>query len=327
LGAWSEIDSLIAREYRVDTLTFPPDYEGPVRATLISRRSADSLSGRAVLYIHGFGDYFFQTHLADWYRERGFHFHALDLRKYGRSWLPHQRPNFAKDLREYFAEIDQAIDSIVAHGHDTLLLNGHSTGGLIAALYCVEGARRRRVDALFLNSPFFDFNADARTERVAGWIATSGAWRPYGVFSGGDTSLYNQGLHREYGGRWDFNLRWKPLISFPVYLGWLRAVHQGHRRVQAGLDLPIPILVLHSDRSFQPDDPPEARQYTDAVLDVTDIARYAQGLGAQVEVEEAPGAVHDLFLSAPETIQAAFETLEQWLARIGMLHEVTLPTQ
>ena len=62
-------------------------------ATLVRRR-ADAPTRRAVLYLHGFVDYFFQTHLAEFFTDRGFDFYALDLRKYGRSLLPHQTPNF-----------------------------------------------------------------------------------------------------------------------------------------------------------------------------------------------------------------------------------------
>ena len=41
------------------------DYEGRVEATLLSRKSK-KLSRNAILYLHGFIDYFFQLELADW---------------------------------------------------------------------------------------------------------------------------------------------------------------------------------------------------------------------------------------------------------------------
>ena len=55
-------------------------------ATLVRLRAA-APTRRAVLYLHGFVDYFFQTHLAEFFTERGYDFYALDLRKYGRSLL------------------------------------------------------------------------------------------------------------------------------------------------------------------------------------------------------------------------------------------------
>src|SRR5262245_425016 len=111
-----------------------PDDEGEVLATLVRRRSDGGPSNRAVLYVHGFTDYFFQTHLADFYAARGWDFYALDLRKYGRSLRPHQTPNFVRDIAEYYPELDAAAEQIRADGHDTLLVNAHSTGGLVTAL-------------------------------------------------------------------------------------------------------------------------------------------------------------------------------------------------
>src|ERR1051325_10378971 len=80
-------------------LSFPDDYDGPVAATLVrlegSRMSANGPNG-AVLYVHGFNDYFFQRHMAERFALEGYAFHALDLRKHGRSLPPPQPPNFCK---------------------------------------------------------------------------------------------------------------------------------------------------------------------------------------------------------------------------------------
>jgi alpha-beta hydrolase superfamily lysophospholipase len=90
-----EIDVLGA-PYESHTIDLGTDDEGPVVATLVRRLArpnqerAERPTRRAVLYVHGFNDYFFQTHLADFFAERGWDFYALDLRKYGRSLLPHQ---------------------------------------------------------------------------------------------------------------------------------------------------------------------------------------------------------------------------------------------
>ena len=62
-----------------------------------------------MLHVHGFADYFFQTAYAEWWTERGYDFYALDLRKYGRSILPHQTPNYIADLHDYFPELDARL--------------------------------------------------------------------------------------------------------------------------------------------------------------------------------------------------------------------------
>ena len=82
------------------------------------------------------------------YQEHGYRFYALDLRKYGRSWLPHQLPNNVRDLREYHADIDAALAVLQAEGCATVLLSGHSTGGLIAALYAQEGTQRHTLNGV-----------------------------------------------------------------------------------------------------------------------------------------------------------------------------------
>ena len=118
-----------------ETIELPPDYEGQVVATLVSRKRL-APTEKAVLYVHGYVDYFFNTELAERYNAHGLDFYAIDLRKYGRSLLPHQSPNFALSLEEYFEELDAAIDRIRNRdGHSFVLLNGHSTGGLTGSLY------------------------------------------------------------------------------------------------------------------------------------------------------------------------------------------------
>jgi alpha-beta hydrolase superfamily lysophospholipase len=54
---------------------------------------------RSVLYLHGYNDYFFHTHVAEKFNENNFDFYALDLRKYGRSLLKNQHPIIVKTLK------------------------------------------------------------------------------------------------------------------------------------------------------------------------------------------------------------------------------------
>lgn len=91
------------------TLRFEDDFEGEVIATLIRSESV-MVSSKAILYIHGFNDYFFQKEMAQRFNQKGFHFYALDLRKYGRSYLPHQKLNNLRSLEEYDEEIKADIE-------------------------------------------------------------------------------------------------------------------------------------------------------------------------------------------------------------------------
>src|SRR5256885_8059004 len=124
-------------------LAFADDYDGPVVATLVRLPAGDAPRG-PVLYVHGYNDYFFQKHMAERFAAEGYAFYALDLRKHGRSLRPGQHPNFCKAISEYYADISGAIEEIGA----PVLLAGHSTGGLVCALYADEGDRRDMVQAL-----------------------------------------------------------------------------------------------------------------------------------------------------------------------------------
>jgi len=56
----------------------------PDLVATVVRRAPDpgaAPGGSAVLHVHGFNDYFFQTHLADAFAAAGHTFYALDLRR------------------------------------------------------------------------------------------------------------------------------------------------------------------------------------------------------------------------------------------------------
>src|SRR5688500_18270127 len=155
-------------------LSFPPDYDGPVSATLVRLPVGDAPRG-AVLYVHGFSDYFFQRHMAERFAAEGYAFYAIDLRKHGRSLKPRQHANFCKSLTEYYADISTAFEVIDA----PVLLAGHSTGGLICSLYAHEGAARSQVQALWLNSPFFDWNLPEWRKMQLHLAAAAGRYCPF----------------------------------------------------------------------------------------------------------------------------------------------------
>ena len=291
----------------------PADYEGPVQSTLVRLRPTAS-SRKAVLYLHGFSDYFFQQEMAHRYQEQGYRFYALDLRKYGRSWLPHQLPNNVRDLREYYADIDAALAVVRAEGCATVVLSGHSTGGLIAALYAQEGAQRHSLVALVLNSPFLALPQNWLVRNLAvPFVAAVGRLAPNVTIPSNLPTHYGVSLHRQHRGEWEYNLTWKPLKVFPVTLSWLRAIHTGHRRLQRGAALTLPVLVLHSDHSVRGSGWSEEYFCADGVLNVRDIEKLAPKLGTHVTVTTIAGGVHDLVLSPLPVREQVYEKLFAWL--------------
>jgi alpha-beta hydrolase superfamily lysophospholipase len=308
------VTDVLGEPYTCRSITLADDDEGPVSATLVARR-ADKPTGAAVLYVHGFVDYFFQTHLADFFTARGLDFYALDLRKHGRSIQPHQTPNFCVDLRDYYAEIDEAVRIIRDEdGHDRLLVNGHSTGGLVTSLWAHDRRAEGKVDALFLNSPFLDLNAPALVKTLVTPVAVRlGRSRPRTDLRLGLPEVYSRSIHRDQDGEWDYDLAWKPLKAFPVRAGWLRAIRQGHARVHNGLDIGVPVLVACSTASYKRARWGEAARSADSVLDVDHIARWTPALGRHTTLVRIEGGLHDLTLSPKAVRDNLFENVGTWM--------------
>jgi alpha-beta hydrolase superfamily lysophospholipase len=302
------------------TLTGLSAPDGPVEVVLVRRRC--SVAGtRAVLYIHGYGDYFFQTHLADFYNQAGLDFYAVELRRHGRAMRAHQWPNYTADIDEYLQDVDTAISLLRGEEHiDWLLLNGHSTGGLVAALHAHRGQQRAAVSALFLNSPFLDMNLPAWQQwTLEPVVSTMGAFFPHLPIP--DMSVvYGQSLHASQHGEWHYDTRWKPIDGFPVYAGWLRAIHRAHAEVAQGLAIACPVLVMHAARSAWPKQWSPDVMSADIVLDVADIRRLSPRLGPQVVVRAIEDGMHDLTLSTWKTRDRVFKELQDWLLSIGGIH-------
>jgi alpha-beta hydrolase superfamily lysophospholipase len=305
MSAPVRVPDVLGAPYTVETIELPDDEEGAVVATLV-RRPAGEPTRRAVLHVHGFADYFFQVAYAEWWNARGYDFYAVDLRKYGRSLLPHQTPNFTTDLHDYFPELDAAWES-VSSDHSQIVLSGHSTGGLTVSLWADD--RRTPAVGAVLNAPWLDLQGSAVLRRLVTPAVTRLARRaPKRV-----TGFYARSLHRDHDGEWDFDLAWKPIESWPAYAGWLAAIRRGHAELHAGLDLPFPVLVLSSAASANPAEMGEDVHTHDIVLDVQQIRRWSPALGRHVTYVAVPHARHDVFLSREAPRAEAFAELDGWL--------------
>ncbi len=308
---------VLGAPYTAEVIDLPADAEGRVVATLV-KRAADAPTGKAVLHVHGFCDYFFQTSYAEWWNARGYDFYALDLRKYGRSLLPHQTPNYTRDLAEYFPELDEAWSRITTRdGHDHVVLSAHSTGGLTVPLWVHE--REIPAAGIVLNSPWFDLQGPA-WQRTWGTsvIHALGRLAPMAVMPRNVSGTYGQSLHRTLEGEWEYDLTWKPADSFPVRYGWISAIRKGHARLHAGLGLTTPVLVLSSASSGASRVVDETVRSTDVVLDVEQIRQWAPSLGSDVTSVAIEGGLHDLSLSREDVRARFYDEIGSWLdARLG----------
>ena len=297
-----------------------PDGEGALVATLV-RRDDTGCAPRALLAVHGFTDYFFNTELVDHLANRGFRCYGLDLHKCGRSWRTGQTPHFTTDLTRYERELEWALSVVAAEnpGAPTLVY-GHSTGGLVVSLW-LDRVRRRGATAglglagLVLNSPFLDLRGPSilRTGIGAGAIRVVSKVHKTRVVRPAGRGGYGLTLHRDYHGEFDYNLQWKPVGGFPVTAGWLRAIQRGQARLHRGLDVGVPNLILRSDHTVAETAGTDVMQRGDAVLDVEHIARWAGCIGNRQTIVPVPDAKHDVFLSLPAPRALAYGALDAWL--------------
>ncbi|NDV45768.1 alpha/beta hydrolase [Paludibacter sp. 221] len=298
-------------EYRI--IEMPDDYEGAVSCALV-RSLPENPTGKAVLYVHGFNDYFFQKEQAQEYNKHGYAFFAVDLRKYGRAYMEHQRRGNVRNLKEYYPDIDSCL-SIIRRDYPEVVLAAHSTGGLIASVYAHDYRENLPVQGIVLNSPFLDMNFPKFKEGVGvPLVSFLGGVFPKAKISSGEDTFYAQSIHQYYGGEWEYDLEWKPAVSIPVSFGWTRAIYKGHKKVQKGLDIPCPILVMHSDKSVYGNEFSDDFKVGDAVLDVEDIHKYAAYLGNDVTIVTIDDGVHDLVLSRKDVRETVYNVIFSWLS-------------
>ncbi|WP_371177412.1 alpha/beta hydrolase [Buchananella felis] len=273
---------------------------------------------RAVLYVHGFQDYFFHPHLARAWEEAGFTFFALDLRGCGRAWDGAAEVGRVDDLRAYGDDLMRAVHMIRSAGAQQVVINAHSMGALLVTVW--THAFPEAVDALVLNSPWLDLSGGRAAKRLqrAAIRATAAVNRQavLAVLHGTNSAS----LHYSTGGEFRFSLARKILSGAPARAGFLSSVVAAQDAVAAGLELPLPVLVCHSDQSelglkigSRKD---TAEIDADLVLDVEAVAKRAMGLGPKVEVAVIPGGKHDLALSSPEVRANYFARITQWASAV-----------
>jgi len=315
-GVWSP--DVLGDDYEVLTLPLRPDDEGEVVASLVRYAPPTDepvRPSRAVLYLHGWSDYFFQRELAEHWHRGGVAFYALDLRKYGRSLRPHQTPGYTDDLRVYDEELEAALgvvrDEVGAHGRITVM--GHSTGGLVAALWADRNPGA--LSGLVLNSPWLELQGSSVLRHLSGpAVSRLARFGPKAPLPNIDPGYYARTL---VDGEWSYDPVWRPVPAFPVRAGWLRAVMTGHAQVARGLHITAPILTLASSRTVISPRWSEDMRHADVVVDVELVARRAVQLGSHVTVVRIPGGLHDLTLSPPPVRARFYAEIDRWVAGYG----------
>src|SRR3989338_6779522 len=272
------------------TINQPDDYEGKVTCTLI-RKKAETPTQKAVLYVHGYNDYFFQSELANWYNANGYHFYAVDLRKYVLSILSLHEKN------------------------TTVLLTGHSKGGLICTYYAQQQPNSPLFHGMFLNSPFFEFNESGFKRKIGvPFISKRALKKPNKLKKGGFTKWYGHSLHVSEHGQWDYNLTWKPHVPPLANYGLIRALHLAQLAIQNGDEITVPVIVIFSMKSVYPKKWSDVLYEGDAILNVNDIQRISKLLNCKsMNTIQMDGLLHDVVLSPHEVKVEMYRKLGNWL--------------
>lgn len=272
-------------------------FDGPARCTIIRLRP-DKPSKKGFLYVHGFNDYFFQAEWGRLFVDSGYNFYAVDLRRYGRSRLPWQYPFNVRDQREYFVDIDSALNQMRRDGVTDITLGGHSTGGLTVAYYAATRGRRINVNRVVTDSPFLEWNYNAFMRNVAApMIGGLGKIFPNAEIKQGHCDGYAYSLLKQFDGEWTYNTDWKMIYSPPVKWGWIGSIDKAQSGViKNGTHIAVPMLVMTSSRKIEGCNYTPEFKTGDAVLDPAMIRARAERL-ANTSICVIDSGLHDLILS------------------------------
>lgn len=305
-------------EWREDVL---PGYEqAPLApATLVRRIGRPEHPRGVALHVHGYNDYFFTTHVADAFTEMGLAFYAVDMRRAGRSLAPGDKPHHITRISELGDDITAAAAAAVADAgaqsgmeHLPLVVHGHSTGGLAAAIWASD-TPDPDLAALVLNSPFFGLMLRPWQHYALAATPTISRMRA-GTVVARVPSPYSVAL-REKGG-WTFDPEWKRPGGEPATAGWLAATRAAQRRVARGLDIQVPVLVGRSASSGPDRDSNPRHQEQDVVVDTELIKAWAPRLGPDVREAVIDGGIHDLSLSADEPRQRYLDAVRDFVVTV-----------
>lgn len=317
-NAWRDDTYLAGFQQR--RLSGGPDDDRPF-ATLVRHRS-NTPEQPAILWIHGYADYFYQESVGDFFARSGLAFYALDLHGFGRSLTSTSVPNYASNLRTYWVDIEDSVAALAEEGHGEVVLAGHSTGGLILSdWWGTDPKIGVKVKGLLLNSPFlarpFPLLPGRPLDRALNAVARM---KPLTVVPRSPSGDYGRALHAATGGEWDYDLGLKPHASFPIRAGWLNAVLAAQQRValrRPFTDLPI-LCVAAVQRDV--DQPASWANGGDVVLPVPPMVSAAARLSYQVRIELVQGAIHDVFSSRVDVREHASEIALGWMREVLRPH-------
>lgn len=321
-----EEQDLLGGDYRARTFAFANRHTfastcrrgtGPVNQvhTTLVHHVGNPSATKAILYVHGYTDYFFQTELAEHLVSLGYRFYAIDLQGYGRSIRPFTPPNWCDSIDQYQQDLNIALATLKHDGITDVVMLAHSTGGLIVSNYLAQRHHNGlpTVRGLMLNSPFLALPFPPKVLKRLSWpIRTLVGVLPFSYLRAKKITLYAQSIHHKFGGEWHYRLDWKPAQGFDLSFHWLKEVIHAQRYL-ANQRLHLPTLLCRSNTSTIGKLTVAETQQGDGVLDVDSMQAAAETTFTDLTQVIIPQGFHDLALSALPARQTYYQALTDWL--------------
>lgn len=281
-------------------------------AVLIRRVARPDAPRAVVLMVHGYNDYFFQSHTASEFAAAGYVVYGVDLRRAGRALRPGDRPHDMSDVAEPGDDIAAAAAAVVGENPDLpLVVYAHSTGGLTATIWAADRPHPA-LAALVLNGPLFGLRFRRSQQLGLRFLPILARLRPHAIVSKAP-SLYSRQLLVANGGRWEFDTEWKTPAGVPTTASWINAVRSAQGRIRKGLGIAVPVLVARAATTGPEREDNPLLDAQDVVTDVDACAKAAPLLGKDVDSLIVEGAIHDLALSAQAPRTEFFTRMFAWL--------------
>ncbi|WP_063337934.1 MULTISPECIES: alpha/beta hydrolase [unclassified Marinomonas] len=311
----SEEDDILGSDFKAITLK-PAEQQ---ICTLIHYQAQANIepAGIALLYVHGYTDYFYQAGLAEFFAELGCDFYAVDLHGYGRSIRPFQADHNKNQFSNYYHDLDACLNTMAAKGVKRCVILGHSTGGLIVSRYLSNEYSSRsdsiNIIGLILNSPFLSLPMPLNEEK----------WRLplYNFISKALTHIslpaktatpYAQTLHESLAGEWGYRLDWKPSQGSPLSFNWVHKIIQEQALcLQTQCDIPT-LLCRSSKSTYKSPNVAEIKQ-GDGVLDVENMEAKAKCIFTELDIAIIDKGFHDIYLSPIDVRLTYLDKIKHWL--------------
>lgn len=289
---------------------------------------------RAVLYLHGYTDYFFQSSLATSWNSKDWAFYALDLQGYGRSIRPDQSENISQSLSVYHYDLLAALTTIKNDGYEECVILAHSTGGLVASrfLQWIDSLKQDDIEAqadskrlislpkisgLILNSPFLAMPFSPKRNKVITPIIEFLTHSlPFISTHNNKVNTYSKTLHKRHDGEWDYRLDWKPDIGSPLSFSWLNTVIRSQKALALNGQISTPVLMCHSDKTTRSKKSAIELSRGDGVLDIESMLAAANRVYQNIETTEIAGGYHDLYLSPKPIRDKYIDCISRWLDQL-----------